>query len=391
MMKKFFTFCIALLLLLSAEISVLALDISPAINVLRENTTFTKCALKGTDASFTKEDFINVVGREFDYITITKTPEKECGKLKISGVEVIEGQCIITESLNLLKFCPSSKDSCASFSFTVSDKNWNGTDITCNINYLSSVNYAPIANNFSMKTIKNIAVYSDIEVYDPEDDSLSYKVGAYPSFGSLSINEELGRVTYTPEKDFTGSDVFTVFAEDKYGNRSNEATVYVSVDSTAGNMTFGDMSKSELHYAAIALSKNNIMTYSKRDGEYYFSPDEKVNKIDFTVMLLCAAQLNDGITQVNDTEFIDDNALSSGRKSYLKRALDVEIVNIGNREFNPFETIKTSDAQGMVARSLGLDIDSEELKNIMGTALYTETLTKESVAEILYNVCLYLN
>ena len=390
-MKKILTISVALFLLISAGLSVFALDISPAINVLRKNTTFTKCALKGTETSFSKQDFIDVIGKEFEYITITKTPSNDTGSLKISGVEVIDGQCIIAESLDLLKFTPKAEEASTTFTFTVSDKSWIGTDITCNINYLSSVNYAPIAKDFTVKTIKNISAYAEIDVYDPDCDSLSYKVGAYPSFGTVLINEQLGKLTYIPEKDFTGSDVFTIFAKDNYGNCSNEATVYVTVDSTSGNITFGDMAKGEIHYAAIALSQNNIMTYSKKDGEYYFSPDEDVNKIDFTVMLLCASQLNEGIKEISDTEFIDDKALSSGRKAYLKRALDVEIIDMGDKYFNPFETIHSKNAQSMVARSLGLDEDSDLVKNIMGTSINKETLTKEDVAEILYNVCLYLN
>lgn len=392
-MKKILTVIMAFSLLLSIGISVCAFDVSPAIDILREKTSFIKCALNGTDASFKKDDFTNVIGTDFDYITITKIPEKESGALKISGVEIIDGQSIIAESLDLLKFVPTSSnlETSPQFTFTVSAESWQGKDITCNINYLSSVNYAPIANSFDMKTVKNISVYSEIDVYDPDNDKLSFKVGSYPSFGSIEINESISRITYTPEKDFTGSDIFTVYAEDIYGNKSNEAKIYVNVDSDTDNITFGDMTKSNLHYAAIALSQNNIMTYSQKGGEYYFSPDEEVNKIDFTVMLLCASRLNDGIKEVKDTEFIDDSNLSSGRKAYLKRALDVEIIDIGDRRFNPTETITTTEAKSMVAKSLGLEEDSETLKNIMGTSLSNDILTKESVAEILYNVCIYLN
>lgn len=390
-MKRFLTVVMTVILLFSVAIAANAFDISPAIDVLRENTSFTKCALKGNDTSFCKNDFVNVIGNDFDYITITKTPDKECGILTISGIEVIEGQSIISESLDLLKFIPSSNEEISpNFTFTVSEKNWKGTDITCNINYLTSINYAPVIKSFDMNTVKNISVYSKIDIYDPNNDQFTFKVGAYPSFGAVNIDEKLKRVTYIPEKNFTGSDIFTIYAKDEYGNISNEATVYVNVDSDSKNIIFGDMANNDLHYAAIALSENNIMTYSKKGGEYYFSPDEEVNKIDFTVMLLCASGLNDGISTVKDTEFLDDLNLSNGRKSYLKRALDVEIIDVGNRFFDPFSQITTKDAKDMVSRSLGLEEDSEILKNIMGETISQEKLTKESVAEILYNVCLYL-
>lgn len=393
--KKFYISIISFLLLVIFSLGTIASakEISPAIDILRSKTTFTKCALLGSETSFSKEDFEAVVGCSFDYVTITKTPSSETGVLKVSGVDVIDGQSIISESLDLLKFVPTSKETenNPSFTFTVSDKSWKSTDIVCNINYLSSINYAPVAESFRINTVKNISAYSEINVYDPDNDEMTIKVSSYPSFGSIAINTALKRVTYTPEKNFTGNDVFTVYAEDKYGNKSNTANVYVTVDSDSGNMTFGDMGESDLHFAAIALSKNNIMTYSKKGGEYYFSPDEEVNKIDFTVMLLCASRLNDGISSVKDTEFIDDKELSSGRKSYLKRALDVEIVEIGDRYFKPDEIIKTNEARSMVAKSLGLDFESETVDLIMGNSVSKTSLTKEDVAEILYNICIYLN
>ncbi len=393
--KKFYISIISLFLLFIFSLSTIASakEISPAIDILRSKTTFTKCALLGSETNFSKEDFEAVVGCSFDYVTITKAPEAETGSLRVSGVEVIDGQSIIAESLDLLKFVPASEkvDKTPSFTFTVSDKSWKSTDITCNINYLSSINYAPVAESFRINTVKNISAYSEVNVYDPDNDEMTIKISSYPSFGSVSINTALKRVSYTPEKNFTGNDVFTVYAEDKFGNRSNNANVYVTVDSDSGKMTFGDMAESQLHYAAIALSQNNIMTYSKKGGEYYFSPDEEVNKIDFTVMLLCASKLNDGVGVVKDTEFIDDKELSAGRKSYLKRALDVEIIEIGDRYFKPDEIIQTKDARSMVAKSLGLEIDSETVDLIMGNSAMKSSLTKEDAAEILYNICIYLN
>jgi hypothetical protein len=44
----------------------------------------------------------------------------------------------------------------------------------------------------------------------------------------------------------------------------------------------------------------------------------------------------------------------------------------------------------MVSKSLGLDLNSDELKAIMGSTVNCKELTKENVAEILYNVWVYL-
>ena len=91
-MKKTSITILALLLLVCIGLAVSAKDISPAIDILRNNTTITKCALNGTDATFSKDDFMKVAGCDFDYIKITKIPSTDEGTLKVSGVAVFEGQ-----------------------------------------------------------------------------------------------------------------------------------------------------------------------------------------------------------------------------------------------------------------------------------------------------------
>ncbi len=391
-MKKIFILLLSSFLLLSTGFLALANDISPAIDILRTQITFKKCALNGTDATFTKSDFEKVTGCEFDYITITSLPNKEEGILTLSGVNVLEGQSITADSLDLLKFEPTNSNNATipSFTFSISDSKWKTTDICCNINYLSSMNYAPIANNISIETNKNMSVYTELDVYDPENDEIKIEIKSFPSFGSVKIDKDNDRIVYSPQKGFIGSDMFTFYVEDIYGNRSSESTVDVKVNSLSDSISFGDMTKSDIHYAAVSLSENNIMTYTKKGNEYYFSPHEAVNKIDFTVMLLCASKLNEGIKTVKDTEFKDDSYLSDGRKSYLKRALDVEIVSLKDGNFYPEKTITYEEAKLMVSKSLGLDLNSDELKAIMGSTVNCKELTKENVAEILYNIWVYL-
>ncbi len=391
-MKKLIILLLSALLLLSTGFFVLARDISPAIDILRTQTTFKKYALNGTDVTFTKSDFEKVTGCEFDYITISSLPNKEEGILTLSGVDVLAGQSITADSLDLLRFEPTNSNyqTVPSFTFSISDSKWKTTDICCNINYLSSMNYAPIANDINIETNKNMTVYTELDVYDPEDDEIIVEIKSFPSFGTVKVDKDNNRIVYSPQKGFVGSDMFTFWVEDVHGNKSSEGTVNVKVNSLSDTISFGDMTKSDMHYAAVSLSENNIMTYTKKGNEYYFSPNEAVNKIDFTVMLLCASKLNEGISSVNDTEFKDDSYLSDGRKSYLKRALDVEIVSLEDGNFYPEKTITYEEAKLMVSKSLGLDLNSEELKTIMGSTVNCKELNKENVAEILYNIWVYL-
>jgi hypothetical protein len=68
---------------------------------------------------------------------------------------------------------------------------------------------------------------NDVEpdgVLDPE----SLTIAAGPAHGSLTVGGR-GVVTYTPDPDFNGNDGFSYTVQDDEGDRSNEATVSVTV------------------------------------------------------------------------------------------------------------------------------------------------------------------
>ncbi|MGH9279387.1 MAG: Ig-like domain-containing protein [Acidimicrobiales bacterium] len=52
---------------------------------------------------------------------------------------------------------------------------------------------------------------------DPDDDPLSYSVATAPTGGAVSANGANGGFTYTPKAGFSGTDTFTVAANDGKG------------------------------------------------------------------------------------------------------------------------------------------------------------------------------
>ena len=90
-------------------------------------------------------------------------------------------------------------------------------------------NQAPVAKDDSATTNEDKA--TDIDVLsndsDAEDDTLSVSSFTQPSNGTVSENDD-GTLTYTPEKDFNGSDSFTYKATDGTAD-SEPATVSITV------------------------------------------------------------------------------------------------------------------------------------------------------------------
>ena len=112
-----------------------------------------------------------------------------------------------------------------SFTYRANDGSLNSNIATVSIN-ISSVNHAPVADSGPAKTAEDESVAIQLSASDPDGDSLTYAIVGQPSKGSLSGS---GRNrTYTPNKDFNGSDSFTFRANDGSLN-SNVATVSISV------------------------------------------------------------------------------------------------------------------------------------------------------------------
>ncbi|HAN21548.1 MAG TPA: hypothetical protein DCP51_07750 [Clostridiales bacterium] len=117
---------------------------------------------------------------------------------------------------------------------------------------------------------------------------------------------------------------------------------------------FDDLKKSDNHLAAIKMAQKNIMTYSQDNGVYVFEPDKQVSKIDYLVMLMTATGLDENLTAVADTDFLDDNKLSAGRKGYLHRALQLGLIDLGTGTFSPLDTITKAQAAVITAKALSL-------------------------------------
>ena len=407
------TLCVVVAVLFAFGASAASGDISPALTYLRKTTTLEKCSVAGETVSFSKEDFVKTVGADFDYIVISKLPEK--GVLLLNGVKVIAGQTIPVASLDYLKFNPDSKETqTCTFTFTTRAEGWEDIEIPCQISVLEKANFSPIASDSTLTTLEDITVYGTLTVVEPDNDSVSFKIVKYPRNGYARISKN-GSIVYTPQSGFTGTDTLVYTAMDRFGNVSGEAKVTIVVEENKSGIKFEDLKASSAHIAAIRMAENGIMTYKLENGVYTFEPTKEVSRIDFLVMLMAAAGLDEDMTAVTDTQFIDDNKLTAGRKGYLAHALKLGIVELGNGYFKPLEPITKAQAAVMTSAALSLPelsaketfVDIKEVPDWAYKAVASATnvglfesekgyfspnkkLTKESVATVLSKVLDYI-
>ncbi|WEJ73465.1 retention module-containing protein [Pseudomonas sp. PSE14] len=146
------------------------------------------------------------------------------------GTEPAHGTLVLNPVTGEYTYTPS-KDYNGSDSFTVVVSDGKGGSVESVVNLtVTPVNDAPVTANQSQTTAEDTPVTGQIVATDVDQDTLSYtlKPGTEPAHGTLVLNPATGEYTYTPAKDYNGSDSFTVVVSDGKGG-SVESVVNLNV------------------------------------------------------------------------------------------------------------------------------------------------------------------
>jgi len=103
---------------------------------------------------------------------------------------------------------------------------------TFDINVIAS-NAAPEADDDDAETVQGSAIEIDVLSNDSDADGsidpASVVIVSGPTGGTVDIDPLTGKITYTPDADFTGTDTFRYTVTDDDGATSNEAQVTITV------------------------------------------------------------------------------------------------------------------------------------------------------------------
>ena len=214
-----------------------------------------------------------------------------------------------------------------SFVVTINDGHGGSTTSTVAVT-VTPVNDAPVSSNQSVTTKEEVSVTGAISATDADGDTLSYTISTGPTHGTLTLNASTGAYTYTPTKDYNGSDTFTVVISDSHGG-STTSTVSVGITpvndapvssdqqittkedtSVTGTISASDVDGDTLTYTVSGNPAHGTVTLNSTGG-YTYTPAKDYNGSDtFTVLISdghggsTTSTVSVGITAVNDAPVV---------------------------------------------------------------------------------------
>ncbi|MCL1820238.1 MAG: S-layer homology domain-containing protein [Oscillospiraceae bacterium] len=321
-MKKQLSLLCAILLLTSAMLTGLAAedyDYQPVMQA------FSKTSPSNGEIQFTLGDF------QTDYtlmgIVIATLPDSSCGTLKFGTRDLLAGEAVPAAAIDSIRFVPSTvKAAGTHFNIMpVYEEDLPFENVTVAINLLGKENRPPIAEEFDIKTCKNVAITAGFRGSDPDNDPLTYKIVGKPKRGEVEVLGD-GTFKYKPYEKKTGKDSMTYIATDAYGNVSNEAKISIRIEKSPTKLTYADMNDSPALYHALKLAGKGVYVGEKLGDSHYFNPNAEMSRGEFMVMLMTALGL-DPSGSTSRTGFADDAEIPEWMRPYATLALKNGIVN----------------------------------------------------------------
>lgn len=174
---------------------------------------------------------------------------------------------------------------------------------------------SPIAENLELKTYVDTTLSGTLTAYDPDSEDLSFEITTNPVRGSIQLFDD-GSFVYTPNAGKKGRDYFGYKAVDSEGNRSQEATVIITVEKTKRAVHYSDMEGNAGEYYAAVLSEKGIFTGECICGQYCFFPDKEISRGEFICMCIMAAN-EPIIKNVMKTGLEEDSFVSDWNRQYF--------------------------------------------------------------------------
>ena len=153
----------------------------------------------------------------------------------VSGQGPTNGSVSVNSTTGEIIYTPNANfNGTDTFQYTVDDQSGttsNAATVTVNVN---SSNDAPTGTDDSASTTEDTAVTIDVLANDTDDDGdvLTITNLSTPAHGTASINA--GKVVYTPNANFNGTDTFTYTPNDGTAD-GNTTTVTVTISAVNDN------------------------------------------------------------------------------------------------------------------------------------------------------------
>ena len=345
---------------------------------------------------FSPEDFSE--NGELAGVCITQLPPSASGTVMLGTRVIRSGDILTAQQLSQLTFHPlnTEYDQDVTITYLPIYENKVEAAATVTISIFGKKNQAPVAEDSTLETYKNLANTGHLSAYDPDGGQLSYTLIRAPKRGEVTIGSD-GSFTYTPKKNKVGTDSFTYTVTDSAGAVSREATVTIQVLKTHASATYSDTIGLDCRFAAEWLKNTGLFTGETINGQACFQPEKTVTRGEFVAMLVQSL----GIRVEEDatyTGFSDE--CPAWLKPYLAAALRSGLTAgwPHGAAFGAEKPITGAEAALMIQNALDLTVSASatEAENIAVAVLAENgvnldaalSLTRADAAVALYQVSL---
>jgi len=239
---------------------------------------------------FTAEDFSEeapLVG-----ICITQLPQPATGTVLLGHRVLRAGDILTADQISQLTFLPvrTEADVKAEMTYLPIYENRVEQATTMAIAVRGKEDKAPVAQDLTLETYKNLPNGGTLKVTDPEGQPMVFTVTRQPRRGEVLIDTD-GSFHYTPKKNKVGVDSFTYTATDPAGNVSREATVTVRILKPSDAPQYTDTLGEDCRFAAEWLKNTGLFVGEQLSGQLCFQPEKAVSRGEFLTMLLQALEV----------------------------------------------------------------------------------------------------
>ncbi len=309
-----------------------------------------------TTYCFSPEDFS---GEEtLQGICITGLPDANVGTAMLGRRVLQPGDILTAEQLAQMTFAPlrTEEDQEAVVTYLPIYENRVAQATTMTISVRGKEDKAPVAQDHSLETYKNLPNEGVLKVEDPEGQALTYTVTRQPKRGQVTVNTD-GTFVYTPKKNKVGVDSFVYTATDPAGNVSREATVTIRILKPTDATQYTDTVGSSCRFAAEWMKNTGLFVGEQVGGEYCFNENRTVSRGEFLAMAIKTLGIPvDGSAEY--TGYTDE--VPTWLKPYLAAALRSGLTAglPASETFNAEETITGGEVAVMLQNAMDLAVST---------------------------------
>ena len=316
---------------------------------------------------FTSTDFSQ--NETLKGICVTGLPDSNTGTVMLGSRVIRSGDILTADQLKQLTFSPlrTEQDQEAVVTYLPIYENKVEAATTMTLSIRGKKDEAPVAQDSTLETYKNLPNQGKLPVGDPEGQALTFTVVRQPKRGTVTVDEN-GNFTYTPKKNKVGVDSFTYTATDPAGNVSREATVTIQILKPTDAKQYTDTLAQDCRFEAEWLRNTGLFVGESVAGESCFYPEKTVSRGEFLSMLV---QSLDIPTKEAAYEAIPEDT-PTWLKPYLAAAMRAGLTaDLPQAESGSFEAerdITGAEAAVMIQNALDLAISREALETMAAEA-----------------------